>query len=188
MRLLKRKIAIARDRLLNKGSDSSLKIKKKPIEKVYSSSSDSESSSKRSRVTGEPQSKYSDRCLKNAAKNYGRAICNFILSEPLAEPYMIPLAAEFKVEIKKFKTYVKDKKDGLDGIDSFRDMLLIREKDSKTTSDFKAMFQRMGEVFMKYFAVNWIFGGKLTYRLEYLRFRHKMLRRIQNPHLFTYIR
>lgn len=186
MRLLKRKIAIARDRLLNKEADSSMKINKKPIEKIYSS--DSECSSKRSRVLGEPQSKYSDRCLKNAAKNYGRAICNFILSEPLAEPYMIPLAKDFKVEIKKFKAYVKDKKDGLDGIDSFRDMLLIREKDSKTTSDFKSMFQRMGEIFMKYFAVNWIFGGKLTYRLEYLRFRHKMLRRIQNPHLFTYIR
>ncbi len=134
-----------------------------------------------------PRSPYTTRCIKNVAKNYGRAICNFIISG-LADPYLAELIPNLRVTMEDFKNFIKEKKNTLDGIDQFREMLLIVENDSEEANQFRMLFQKMGEIFVKYFSVNWIFGGRLNYKQEYLRFRSKVLRRIQNPELFTYIR
>jgi len=188
MRFLKKKLALVKEQEYSPEESSYCspsKIVHKTIHKVQYQ--ETEILAKRNRVPGSPISKYSDRCLKNAAKNFGRAICNFVLSE-LSEDYLVPLVTEYGVEKKKFKNFIKDKKDNLDGIESFRELLLVHDRDTKATSSYKKIFQKLGEIFIKYFSVNWIFAGKLTYKIEYLKFRYKMLRRIQNPELFTYIR
>lgn len=84
--------------------------------------------------------------------------------------------------------YASGLKDYIQNIDTFRDVLLITEDDSEKEIHFKKILQRAGEVFIKYFSVNWIFTGKMLYKMEYLKFRGKMLRRIQHPESFTYVK
>ncbi len=121
---------------------------------------------------------------KNVAKNYGRAICNFILS-PLSEPYLIPLMEHYQIEERCFRKYVHDKRDGIVGMHELKGLLLIQNKDSVKIIGFKKSAQSLAETFIKFFSVNWIFSGKLTYKMEYLKFRNKLLRRVRNPELFT---
>jgi hypothetical protein len=193
MRLLKRKVEKATKRWEAKYGPSSPKYSKEFKEENTSDEDLNQEIeeisllAQRNRVQGSPKSKYSNRCLKNVAKNYGRAICNFIISS-IADPYIEDLQKQFSVEGKLFKMYIKEKKNLLDGIDSFRAMLLKTNEDSKEVLQYKSMFQKLCEIFIKYFSANWICSGKLTYKMEYLKFRHKMLRRVQNPELFTYIR
>jgi len=125
--------------------------------------------------------------LKNVAKNYGRAICNFILSN-LSDEYLNPLVEEKKINKESFIQFIREKKETLNGIEDFRSLLLQRSDDSENVKTFRWLFQKMGEVFVKYFSVNWIFSGRLNYKMEYVRVRNKILRRIQNPEQFTYIR
>jgi hypothetical protein len=142
---------------------------------------------KRNRVPGCPISKHSARAIKNMAKNFGRAICNFALSD-ISNPYLIPIANKIGMDVEEFRSVIRKEKDSIEGIDSFRNLMLIKEGDSKIEVNFKKIFQQIGEVFMKYFSVNWIFDGKVTYKQEYLKYRFKILRRIQRPDLFTYIK
>jgi hypothetical protein len=53
---------------------------------------------------------------------------------------------------------------------------MVNVKDSKETQNQKLVFQRVSEIFIKYFSVNLIFTGRLNYKQEYLKFRYKMLR------------
>jgi hypothetical protein len=124
---------------------------------------------------------------KNIVKNYGRAIAHFAASS-LAFPYLHGFLKESKVDYEEFVEYAKGLKDHIQTINTFREVLLIEENDSETEKCFKKLLQLAAEVFIKYFSVNWIFSGKLVYKLEYLKFRGKMLRRVQNPEAFTYIK
>jgi hypothetical protein len=187
MRLLKKKIILAlKAKPSMESSSMSMSMTSKSISKK-SSPKTGNTVSQRKRIPGCPKLKYSNRCLKNVAKNYGRAICNFILSD-IADPYF-PLQVEGKsVDIRKFRELIKERKNKLDGIEDFRDLLLIKEEDSEEMALYKTLFKILGEIFVKYFSVNWICSGRLNYKMEYLKVRNKVLRRIRNPELFTYIR
>jgi len=190
MKILKKKVALANKsdsyQLPEEESDSlpSIKktIQKNPV--IVRQSSEVEIPFRRETL---PRSPYTTRCIKNVAKNYGRAICNFILAG-LGDPYLEKMTLGHEVTIEGFKNFIKEKKNTLDGIDQFREMLLTKEDDPQEVNQYRIMFQKLGEIFVKYFSVNWIFGGRLNYKQEYLKFRYKVLRRIQNPELFTYIR
>ncbi len=60
-------------------------------------------------------------------------------------------------------------------------------RDSREMKAFKPMFQYVCEVFLKYFCVNWVFHSKVEDKVKHLKYRGKILRRIQNPELFTYL-
>jgi len=124
--------------------------------------------------------------LKNVSKNYGRAICNFILSD-ISKPYLDEAAREQRFDIANFCNYIQEKRSTINGIRELRSMLLIEAHDSEEEKAYKLAFQRISEIFVKYFAINWIFNSKLEYKLDYVKCRHKMLRRIKNPQLFTYL-
>ena len=79
-------------------------------------------------------------------------------------------------------------KNKIAGIDSFKSLFVVGENDDSETAIFKQLFGMLGEVFIKYFSVNWIIHGRVTNKLVYLKYRGKMLRRIQNPESFTYIK
>jgi len=127
------------------------------------------------------------RCAKNIAKNYGRAISNFATSE-IAKPYLEPLLRKQSIEMKEFLEFMRVNKRTIKGIDTFRALLLYKETDDKKLIANKKIFQEIGIIFIKYFSVNWIFTSKIVHKLTYLKFRFKVLRRIQNPELFTYIK
>lgn len=121
---------------------------------------------------------------KNILKNFGRAIANFASSQ-IALPY-IQNTEEWKaINQEDFNKYALGTRDYIQNIDTFRDCFLIKEDDVEEEKNLKRLFQKAGLAFMKYFAVNWIFSGKIEYKLEYLKYRGKILRRIQNPDAFV---
>jgi hypothetical protein len=123
---------------------------------------------------------------KNVVKNYGRAIANFASSE-VALPYLDRYEEISKIDRKVFNEYCLSKRDYIQSIDTFKEMLIPDEDDDETTSDFKNLFQFLAEVFMKYFSVNWIYSGKMLYKEEYLKFRGPLMRRIRNPEGFIFL-
>jgi len=128
-----------------------------------------------------------ERSTKNIVKNYGKAICTFACSE-LGTPYLEPLLEENQVKLENFVEFVESAKESIDSLQSFRNLLLVKEEDDSQLRAYKKIFVSLGEVFIKCFSVNWIFSGRVRYKDTHLKFRYKMLRRIQHPELFTYLK
>jgi len=127
---------------------------------------------------------------KNIIKNYGKAMCSFASSQ-VSLMYLKTIVKENSFEfisIPGFMSYIKEKKSETKSIESIRKLLVINEGDSKEIATYKKIFKEVSVVFLKYFAVNWIFGGRLYHKIAHLKFRFKMLRRIQDPENFTYLR
>ena len=186
MRMLKRKIALAkaiRDKLEEK--------KKAQNNNKESRTKSPISSPRKQHLHGETSSAQTSasepsRAIKNIVKNYGRAICTFASSE-LARPYLINLTEKEGVEMVDFIQYTQTMKSKIDGLFSFRSLLLKESQEDLTTVAFKKLFQAISEIFIKYYSVNWIFHSKVHYKQAHLNFRFKILRRIQNPEMFTYL-
>ncbi len=136
---------------------------------------------------GSPKTPEKIRCTKNIVKNYGRVIAKFACSE-ISLPYLIPILNEKGVSYSDSMAFFTKAKTKIQGIDTFRALVLVTEEDNPKEAAFKEVFQRIGEVFIKYFSVNWIFHSKILHRGTYLKYRFKMLRRLQNPELFTYLK
>jgi len=161
--ILKRKIAKARLRLGKKHSTSQHHLQDK-VE-----------------MTG--CQKYQDSLrLKNVYKNFTRAICNFILSE-ISTPYLQPIAEELNIGINEFREFIGRKREEIRGVIELRGFLISQSQDSLKLSCFKKAFQKMAEIFIKFFAANWICSSKLEYKLDYLKFRHHLLKKVKNPSL-----
>lgn len=143
----------------------------------------------RSRVTGQFVTPYSVRCTKNIVKNYGRAICTFA-SSTTGKPYLEEILKRnnFNVSIEEFNQFVEANKEVVDSIERFKNMMLITKEDPPKLAACKQIFRLMGEVFIKYFSVNWIFSSKIVHKQPHLQFRFKLLRRLRNPELFTYLK
>ncbi len=127
------------------------------------------------------------RCTKNIVKNYGKAICNFAASK-LAMPYLEPFIVKERLNFEKFSEYILDKKGSIESIESFRILFIVTSEDSEQEASYKRILKEMGIIFIKYFSVNWIYSSKITHKEAHLKFRFKMIRRISNPELFTYLR
>jgi len=138
------------------------------------------------RVTEEANKKYHEVLkLKNVYKNFTRSICSFIVSDA-STPYLLPIAKELSFEEKEFKEYIRARKEDVKGIVELRGLLTIQVQDTAQVISFKKGFQRLAEVFIKYFAANWICCSKLEYKLDYLKFRHRFLKKIRNPSFLRY--
>jgi len=124
---------------------------------------------------------------KNIPINYGKAIASFAVS-PLALPYLKSYLKGKALSVKEFVDLINESKEGIRGIDTFRAMLLIEKKDNLKIVLCKKAFQWISEVFIKCFSVNWIIHGRMAHKMTYLKYRHKMLRRIKQPEYFTYVR
>jgi len=127
------------------------------------------------------------RCTKNIAKNYGSAIATFAASD-MSKPYIEDFLRHEPISFDQFTDYARLCKKKITGIDTFRCALLVKKQDSSELAACKRVFQQIAEVFIKYFSVNWIFTAKILHKLVYLKYRGKMLRRVQNPELFTYLK
>lgn len=124
---------------------------------------------------------------KNIVKNYGRAIANFALSDTAA-PYLEQIQ-EFKLIPKGTLTeYCNRMKTSICSFNSLRAAVMLDQSEPTELVYVKKVFRRIAEVFMKYFSVNWIFGGKLLYRNVYLKHRGPLLRGIKYPEVYTSIK
>jgi len=125
---------------------------------------------------------------KNIIINYGKAIASFASSD-LAAPYLQPYLRGEDGDLKeKFKKFINQAKSRIAGNESLQSLLKSNEKDCPETILFKEIFQRLGEVFIKYFSVNWIIHGRVTHKLVYLKYRGIMLRKILNPENFIFVK
>jgi hypothetical protein len=124
---------------------------------------------------------------KNIMKNYSRILTSFALSN-LSLPYLTPLLHDHNIELAQFSEFVRDRKSAANCIKGLRDLLLlVKETDSEEVSTMKKVFQEICVVFLKFFCVNWIFSGKVIDKAAHLNYRHKILRRIKSPALFTHL-
>lgn len=133
------------------------------------------------------KNKEDTKSTKTVVKNYGKAIASFAISQ-IAVPYITPYLDQENVKLADFVGYIGKAKETIEGIDTFRTLLLVKEGDDDKVAAFKRIFRETAEVFIKYFSVNWIFSGRMMNKKVHLKFRFKMLRRIMNPELFTYLK
>jgi len=122
----------------------------------------------------------------NIMKNYARAMVNFALS-PMALSYLNRLIQSVPMTLNTFIEVLDGRKEKIHCIKSLREMLLIESHDSKQTAAFKKVFQGICEVFLKFFCVNWIYNSKVSDKTKHLKYRSKILRRVQSPQYFTYL-
>lgn len=127
------------------------------------------------------------RNTKNIVKNYAQAIFKFALSS-FSLDYLTRFSRQEGVRIDHFRNYVKSFKGKIEGIYDFRLALLITEADSKEKASFKRILAQIGAIFIKFYSVNWIFNSKVVHKKAHLMYRFKILRRITNPELFTYLK
>jgi len=128
---------------------------------------------------------------KNIVKNYGKALCSFASSK-IAVAYLEDILKRKSFEcvrIKEFMEFIKGKKESINSIESLRKLLVIDEnQDDNLIRSYKELFKEVSVIFLKYFAVNWIYSGKLLHKNAHMQYRFKMLRRVQNPEHFTYLK
>ena len=196
MSILKQKIkacqrAHEKMKKLSKKKSSDIEVKIEHTESTQSEYSTQSQPKKRKRLKGDC---YTPRCYlqaKNIVTNFGKAMATFAMGD-LSTPYLVK-----ELEIKgfthlisplEFKEFVRSSKGTINSIDSLRNLLLVEENDSEKIIACKKCFQTLAEIFIKCFSVNWICSGRVTYKLEHLKFRHRMLRRIKNPEIFTYLK
>ena len=194
MSILKLKIRACHQAKLNsvtKSPLSSEKIAPKSPKKQISQTKAKSEPKRRQRLKGDCFTPKIYLQTKNIVTNFGKAIATFALSG-LALPYVQPILEktelEESIEVEDVVNFVQSQKSNINSIAGFRALLLIQETDSKKIVSCKKCFQMVAETFIKYFSVNWIVHGRVTYKLEHLKFRYKMLRRIQNPEQFTYLK
>jgi len=127
---------------------------------------------------------------KNIVKNYGKALCAFASSN-IAIPYLenIALKRGFSSQIlEKFTIFIRERKEKVNSIESLKRLLIAMEGDTPEEQEYKLLFKDISIIFLKYFSANWIYSGRLMHKKDHLRFRFKMLRRIQDPEHFTYLK
>jgi len=121
----------------------------------------------------------------NIMKNYCRAMINFGLSD-IVSPYLIN-EAQNGLSFERFQQILNCKKRNVNCIKGLRNLLLEERRSSKEMREWKAMFQKCCEVFLKYFCVNWIFQSRVDDKMKHLRYRGRILRRVQNPAYFQFL-
>ncbi len=195
MRFLKNKIQLAKNNLSYQDkSTSSCTLQPHQnlqndtlSEQIEQNLSNNSSPSKRSRVPGVTKTSQATLSIKNIVKNYGRKICSFATSE-LAHPYLEVLLEKNQVNRDDFLQYLNHSKEKINGLFNFRSLLLSNDSDSEEVKGYKRVFRGIGEIFIKYFSVNWIYNSKMVHKRAHLYYRFKMLRRIQCPELFINLR
>ena len=149
------------------------------------------------KIEAPPEVKIEENCVKknkpkrplgnNMMKNYAHAMVNFALSA-VAEPYLSSSPLVRVISLQVFRQILAPKKRKTTCIQRLRELLLInKDKDPEEIQAFKSLFQEACKVFLKYFWVNWIYHSRLEDKSKYLKYRSKLLRRIENPEGFTYL-
>lgn len=106
----------------------------------------------------------------------------------LARPYRDVLLKSHSIPYENFKQFIIKHKELIDSIGSLRGMILPSDSDEVELQNIKKVFRELSEIFVRDFAVNWIFSSKSNHKETLLKYRFKILRRVQNPTQFTYLK
>jgi len=197
-------------RFLKNKIEASLKARKKPSPRPTRNNSLTTPSTEQTKANGRSRENFSNQPkkrkrikgdaftpkmyleTKNIVTNFGKQMAAFAASD-LALPYLEDIVKKLtsqgeKIKLSSFQAFIGKTRGNISSIDSLRSLVLETETDSETTILCKKVFRMISEVFIKYFSVNWIIHGRITYKMPHLKFRYKMLRRIQNPSCFTYLK
>ena len=123
-------------------------------------------------------------------RNYAQVLCSFG-SSIMAKSFLKKLIEQKYnglVEIEAFQLYIRRKKESTQSMASLRDLLTVKQDETELEISYKRLFSDISVVFLKFFAVNWIFSGKVKHKLDHLKCRHKMIRRVRNPEYFTFLK
>jgi len=187
MRFLKNKIRLAEEALQRKKlctiklPDHQVKSTKQEEEPVTSVSPTTPSGGRAKRSC----SSYSETILastftkptKNMIINYGKAIFSFAMSD-LAKGYIDRYFKQEAIDLPKLHGFLLEMKPKISGYKNFEGFFVAEENDSEEVAIYKGVLKMLGEVFIKYFSVNWIIHGKVAHKMVYLKNRHMILRRI----------
>lgn len=111
-------------------------------------------------------------------KAYCYAMAQFMV-KPIAEPYLKGALDDMHINIETFRDYISLNEKMLKGFDGLVFMLTFREGDSEECKKYKRVLRLGCEVFLKYFAVNWIFHSKMPDTKIYLEYRFKILHKLR---------
>jgi len=199
MRFLKIKIRLAHDALLRRESSQSIlsspnsthsadqKDEQFILKKTGASSGNNKLAKSPQRISkGDSKSAFSNP-TKNIIINYGNAIATFAASK-LALPYLEKYINSQTITQNGFTAFIIQAKARITGLEGFKSLLVTKDTDSEEIVLYKKIFQELCEIFIKYFSVNWIIHGRVSNKIVYLKYRFDIMRRIQNPEQFTYLK
>jgi len=188
MRLLKKKIARAQQALLlRREIGASLPRDSEVLTDETSPLEVERRTPKRRRVPGCVLTPENIRITKNIVINYGKAIASFAVSS-LAYPHLEAQLKQENLKVERFHNYVKEFKTKIGGISSFRQILIYDYDDTQEVRVFKKIFKSLAEIFIKHYSINWVTNGRMCFKEVYLKYRLKLLRKIQDPESFTYLK
>jgi len=153
-------------------------------DQLTSQENNSQKSSRKSSASLKSEGK-KETC-QNIVKNYSRAFTNFSLSS-LALPHLKPELLKYDLSYDDFNTYIIKNKPKINCIKNLRGALFIKSNDNDKMKALKEVFQKMCQVFLKYYSVNWLFHSRIDNKMIHLNYRFKILRRVNNPEYFTYL-
>ena len=126
---------------------------------------------------------------KNIVKNYARAMVNFALSNVATATIEDLIKQENNpgINLRTFRKFMDEQKEEVTSIRRLRELLLPCDQDEEVFAGFKRIFKEIGMIFIRDFSLNWIYNSKVGDKLTHVKYRFKMMRRVQNPEYFTYI-
>jgi len=190
MRFLKNKVSKALQRLQGTKTLRQQEVKQSYNEPSPVSTSrvtrSSPANSQTKSALASPSTKHT-KTSKNLVKNYGRAMAAFALL-PISKKHLDKLLKEKNLTPEEFKDFMEKHKDSINGISTLRSLILVERNDSEKLILCKKVFQEISIIFIKFYSVNWIFDSKIGNKIEHLKCRCKMLRRIRVPEHFTYLK
>jgi len=170
---------ITKEGLMEKNSNTIESENNSPKAKVIESSSLSQKSTKKGHLLTKRNLQVSQ-SKKNVNLNFIRAVFWFANSH-IAIPYLKTLLLKEKQKFTDFTTFLHENKSKINGIHGFLSMVKVEKNDTEKQIALKKIFQALGEIFVKFFSVNWIFHSKVENKQIYLNHRHLFLRRLKNP-------
>lgn len=117
-------------------------------------------------------------------KNYSRAIFNFAIST-VALSSLDGIFSAHQINGQNFREFVTNRDLNLDSITNLRNLLFVRRADSQEIMNIKRVFKEMCMIFLKTFSLNWILQSKIENKGAHIKYRSKMIRRVNNPRLFA---
>jgi len=119
---------------------------------------------------------------RKIVKNFGKAIASFACSEKALQ--IIEKSVHYRgCDRKKFKDFVYEHKECIEGNRRFKQLLTISNDDPQETRENKKIFKKISEIFMKSYVHQWIWNSKLLKKEDHAQLVSEMKKRIQNPSL-----
>jgi len=137
---------------------------------------DAEESCKSRSTVLQPSAKRFQEVLKNMAQ----ALVGFSLSE-LALPYLEMIQRKYREDfhIDCYRDFLRIQSEYVNSLKNFKSLFLSKYAENEIEVVYKRVCRRIAVIFLKYFAVNWLFQSNLKNKQYYLKLRFKLLKLIQ---------